>query len=62
MKRVFENTAIACFKLAICNRRNYRIANFDETAPGPQLVRRWKGLGYMGLQSQKLGCGHQVFF
>jgi len=36
MKRVFENTAIACFKLAICNRRNYRIANFDETAPRSQ--------------------------
>ena len=22
--------------------------------PGPQLVRRWKGLGYMGLQPQQL--------
>ena len=29
--------------------------------PGPQLVRRWKGLGYMWLQPQKLGCGHQAF-
>jgi len=39
MKRVLENIAIACLKLVICNRRNDRIANFDETAPWSTQVR-----------------------